>query len=577
MAIVVVIAGTYLGYQQFANSSCSGSVKLTVTAAPEIVPAVKTVADQWTKAGANVDGTCIAVDVTDELPAMIASAVSRDHSVALIGLPSAPESVQAPDVWIPDSSTWLLRLQTEAAGFLPTAATSVAQSPLVLAVPEPIAKQAFNWPKKQIGWGDLLSNFSTPEPMSVGIMDPTQDASGLTSLLALSQASSAAAGTNPIEGLKAKSRALTALDTNKAVLREELLARFPKSAEDIGGPNTVSAAPLSEEDVVAYNAERPAIPLSAIYLDPSPAPLDYPYTIMPQVVDAQKADAAEGLRQQLLAPAAKNALAAAGLRAPDGSYGANFPAPMGAPQSSPAVTPAATTKAPDGKAASAALTGADLSAVVGGWIATTKPGQALTVFDTSGSMAEPVPTAGGKSRAQVTQEAASVGLSLFSNKWSVGVWRFSTNENGAKAWKQLVPITSLVRGREDLQDSINKLDPKVNGGTGLYDTVLDAYLHAKKNYSAQKINSVILFTDGKNENADGITDDKLVAELKKAQDPKKPIRLVLIGIGDKVSVEELKMIRDALPGSNSGVFLAPDPTLITSIFAQAIGSRTGVI
>jgi Ca-activated chloride channel family protein len=37
------------------------------------------------------------------------------------------------------------------------------------------------------------------------------------------------------------------------------------------------------------------------------------------------------------------------------------------------------------------------------------------------------------------------------------------------------------------------------------------------------------------------------------------------------------MIRDALPGSNSGVFLAPDPTLITSIFAQAIGSRTGVI
>jgi Ca-activated chloride channel family protein len=576
MAIVVVIAGTYLGYQQFADSSCSGSVKLNVAAAPEIVPAVKTVADQWTKAGAAVDGTCIAVDVIDELPATIASAVTRDHSVALIGLPSAPDAIQAPDVWIPDSSTWLLRLQTEAAGFLPATVTSVAQSPLVLAVPEPIAKQAFGWPKNKIGWANLLSNFSTAEPMSVGIMDPTRDASGLTSLLALSQASAAAPGADPIEGLKAKSRALTALDTNKAVLREELLARFPKSESELGGPNTVSAAPLSEEDVVAYNAERPAIPLSAIYLEPSPAPLDYPYTIMPQVVDAKKADAAEGLRQQLLSAGAKNALAAAGLRSPDGTYGANFPAPMGAPQASAAVTPAAT-KDPDGKAGSATLTGADLSAVVGGWIATTKPGQALTVFDTSGSMAEPVPTAGGKSRAEVTQQAASVGLSLFSNKWSVGVWRFSTNENGAKPWKQLVPITSLVKGREELQDSISDLDPKDGGGTGLYDTVLDAYLHAKKNYSAQKINSVILFTDGKNENADGITDDKLVAELKKAQDPKKPIRLVLIGIGDKVSVEELKMIRDALPGSNSGVFLAPDPTLITSIFAQAIGSRTGVI
>jgi Ca-activated chloride channel family protein len=574
MAIVVVIAGTYVGYQQFADSGCSGSVRLTVAAAPEIVPAVQSVADQWTKAGAAVDGTCVAIDVSEELPATVASAVTRDHSVALIGLNPAPDAKQVPDVWIPDSSTWLLRIQTEAAGFLPGTVTSVAQSPLVLAMPEPIAK-TFGWPNKSIGWSDLLTNFTADEPLQVGIMDPTQDASGLTSLLALSQASSAGGG-DPIEALKAKSRALTALDTNKAVLREELLAKFPKSEADIGGSNTVSAAPLSEEDVVAYNAERPAIALSAIYMEPSPAPLDYPYTVMPQVVDKQKTDAAEGLLQQLLAAGSKNALAAAGLRAPDGTYGANFPAPMGAPKASPAVTPAAT-KSAEGTAASAALTGGDLSAVVGGWIATTKPGQALTVFDTSGSMNEAVPTAGGKTRAQVTQAAASVGLSLFSNKWSVGVWRFSTNEDGTKPWKSLVGITSLTTGRERLQTSITQLDPKKNGGTGLYDTVLDAYNHVKKNYSPQKINSVILFTDGANENQEGLTKEQVVAGLKKAQDPKKPIRLVLIGIGDKVSVDELKMLRDALPGSNSGVFLAPDPTKITSIFAQAIGSRTGVL
>ncbi|WP_433793708.1 substrate-binding domain-containing protein [Actinoplanes sp. CA-252034] len=337
MAIVVVIAGTYLGYQQFAASGCSGSVRLTVAAAPEIVPAVKSVADQWTKAGAAVGDTCVAVDVTEELPATIASAVTRDHSVALIGLNPAPDAKQVPDVWIPDSSTWLLRIQTEAAGFLPGDITSVAQSPLVLAMPEPIAKN-FGWPNKQIGWSDLLTNFTAPEPLQVGIMDPTQDASGLMSLLALSQASSGAGG-DPIEALKAKSRALTALDTNKAVLREELVAKFPKSEADIGGSNTVSAAPLSEEDVVAYNAERPAIPLSAIYMEPSPAPLDYPYTVMPQVVDKQKSDAADLLLKELQTPTAKNALAAAGLRSPDGTYGANFPAPMGAPKASPAVTP----------------------------------------------------------------------------------------------------------------------------------------------------------------------------------------------------------------------------------------------
>ena len=36
MAIVVVIAGTWLGYQSLAEDKCSGQIKLTVAAATEI-------------------------------------------------------------------------------------------------------------------------------------------------------------------------------------------------------------------------------------------------------------------------------------------------------------------------------------------------------------------------------------------------------------------------------------------------------------------------------------------------------------------------------------------------------------
>ena len=106
MAIVVVISGAWLTYQQFADSGCTGSVRLSVAAAPEIAPAVKQVADKWSQDGAEVGGTCVFVDVADQTSATVAQAVSREHSVTLAGLGQAPEAGQVPDVWIADSTTW---------------------------------------------------------------------------------------------------------------------------------------------------------------------------------------------------------------------------------------------------------------------------------------------------------------------------------------------------------------------------------------------------------------------------------------------------------------------------------------
>lgn len=570
MALVVVIAGTYVGYQQLSDSACTGSVTLTVAASPEIAPAVESVADKWRQSGAAVDGTCVAVAVSEETSSTIAGAVARDHSVALVGLDNAPDAVQVPDVWLPDSTTWLQRLQTEAAGFLPSTITSVAQSPLVLAAPEPLAEQKLGWPTKKINWNALMANFQSKEPLTVGIMNPTVDASGLGSLLAISKS----VGNNSEAAAQAKTQALTLLAENKFLLRDELMAKFPKSAADIGNPDSVSLAPVSEEDVVSYNAKRPAVKLSAMYLEPAPAPLDYPFTIMPQVVDQQKGAAAKGLLEQLLASDAKDVLAGAGLRAPDGTYGASFAAPMGAPAASPAVA-ATSTKSVSGGTAASAESGAALSAVVGSWIAITTPGRALTVFDTSGSMLKPVPTARNATRAQVTQAAARTGLGLFSEKWSVGVWRFSTEEDGALPYKSLVEISSLSNSRPELEASIGRLTPNPTGGTGLYNTLLAAHKHVLKEWSSSKINSVILFTDGENSFEEGLNQGQFLTQFKKQLDPTKPVRIILIGIGNEVSKAELKAIQ-SVDKKNVGVFIAEDPTKITSIFAQAIGSRTGV-
>ncbi|AGZ39689.1 VWA domain-containing protein [Actinoplanes friuliensis] len=563
MAIVVVLAGSWLGYQQLADGGCSGQIKLTVAAATEIAPAVEQAAQQWTTDGANVNGTCVAVNVTGVNPSTTAAAVAAKHGVSLTGLGSGGKSAVLPDVWIADSSSWLLRLRSEASGFVPTDGKSIAQSPVVVAMPEPVAQQV-GWPDKKLAWSDLVKKMTTGNSLRTGIVDPTRDAAGLAGLLAL--------GSSVGTDAKAKATqvgALRALAAGSSSLRDDLLQKFPRSLDAADLASAVSAAPLSEEDVIAYNAERPQVKLAALYLDPVPPPLDYPFAVMPEV-DLTKSAAATGLREALQQPSFKNQLAAVGLRAPDGTVGAGFAGPVGAPQASPAA------QAPGGGSEGAAAAGLDarfINQALGSWAAITLPGRALAVFDVSGSMLDKVPTAGGASRAAVTRGAASQGLALFDDKWAVGVWIFSTELVGKRPWKQIVPISPLTSSRAQLQDSISQIVPKPKGATGLYDTALAAYKNVQDTWQAGRVNSVLLFTDGQDENPDGISQDKLVAELKRVQDPKRPVRMVIIGIGPGVDRNELETITNAT--SSGGVFIAPDPAKISDIFLEAISSRSG--
>jgi hypothetical protein len=567
MAIVVVLAGSWIGYQRLSDSGCSGKVTLTVAAATELAPAVDQAAQQWVADGADVEGTCVAVTVTGVSPATMAAAVARQHNVTLSGASIVSKSVQPPDVWIPDSSTWLLRLKSEASGFVPTDGKSVALSPVVVAMPAPIA-ETIGWPNKKLGWKDLLAKMDSSTAIKTGIVDPNKDAAGLSGLLALAQA----AGTG-VQAQQAKVGALRALAQNSSSLRDDLLQKFPRSGDPTELATGLSAAPLSEEDVIAYNADQPKVPLAALYLDPTPPPLNYPFAVLPGV-DLQHQAAATGLHQALSKPAFKNALGAAGLRAPDGTVGSGFAAPVGAQvPSAPAVAPTADPAAASGGAAASSLDASVISQALGGWAATTLPGRVLAVFDISGSMNEPVPTARGLSRAAVTRGAAAGGLALFDDRWAVGVWLFSTELDGKKPYKQVVKISPLSSSRTELQASVGQIVPKKNGGTGLYNTALAAYKSVYDSWQPGVINSVILFTDGENQDKNSISQGTLVAQLKKLNDPKKPVRLVIVGIGPDVNRAELQTITNATPAG--GVFVAPDPAKISDIFLEAIATRSG--
>ncbi|WP_305789171.1 VWA domain-containing protein [Symbioplanes lichenis] len=562
LAVVVVVAGGWLGYQQLSDQGCSGRLDLTVATAQEIAPAVQAAAKEWVASGAEVNGTCVGVNVTGVNSGNMASTIALKHNVTLSGLGAANKSGTLPDIWIPDSTTWLMRLKSEAPGFVPTDGKSMAKSPVVVAVPEPIA-EGLGWPDKKLGWKDLLAKMTTAGALNTGIADPARDATGLAGLLALGSAAGASQ-----QGQEQTVGALRALAAGSSSLRDDLLAKFPTSTDAADLASGVSAAPLSEADVIAFDAQKPVVPLSALYLDPQPPALDYPYAVMPEV-DLTKAAAATKLRQALEQPAFKNKLAAEGLRGSDGTTGAGFATPVGGPATLKAAAPAV-----NGGTAAAGLDASAINKALGSWAAITEPGRVLAVFDVSGSMADKVPTANNLSRAAVTRAAAARGLGLFDTKWAVGVWVFSTEMNGKLPYKQLVDISPLSSAESELRGSIDEIRPKEGGGTGLYNTALAAYKKVQDTWQPSRVNSVILFTDGQDSAPEGgISRETLVAQLKKIQDPRRPVRLVIIGIGNEVDAKELQDIAGAT--SAGGVFIAPDPAKISDIFVQAIASRSG--
>lgn len=566
--LAAVGAGGWYGLKRLPKESaaagCRTESTLSIAAAPEIAPAVKAVASQWNTQQTVVEGGCVQVSVAAVQPSDMAAAIAATANVSVNGLGKPNGGTAVPDVWIPDSSTWLQRL-AGASKLLNLSGTSIASSPIVVAVPAPVAA-ALSAGGKSVTWTDLLAKLSSGA-VRPGIVDPNVDASGLAALLAVGAATQAAQpsgstvvkATSPAasDAQTALVGAIRALAAGESELRDDLMNRFPRASDAQTLARSLSVAPVPEQALLAYNAARPPVPLVGIYLNPAPQALDYPFTPM-QDLPAAKAAAAAQFASTLTGPSWRDTLAAQDLRSGDGTYGAKMPTVPGMPAGPFPATPAIPASALDQALAT--------------WSAVTVPGRMLAVIDVSGSMATPVPSAGGATREDVTISAAGQGLSLFDDQWSVGLWMFSTNLDGAKPYRQLAPIAPLATNRTKMVGALPKIKPVPNGSTGLYDTVLAAYKAVQHGWDPTRVNTVVIMTDGQNDNPGGLTLTQLLAQIKKIADPARPIEVIAIGIGTDVSKVELTKIATATGG---GAFVTSDPSNIADIFLEAISLRPG--
>ena len=540
LAVVGVVAsGVFLwvgGYLNplfaAADSACADSERLVIVADTTIAPALADIAKDFDASSE----TCVQTKITAQ--------DSADTSAVL-----ASGSLEA-DAWIPDSTVWLDRMAATASSLGQTppeveVGDPIAASPVVFAAP---ATKAAEIASEPVTWSRVLAG-----ALPTILPDPEASSASLAGLLALRGHSS------PDDPRQFAGAMI------------ELGKSIPASTSAAFGALAAAQQPsvvvTSEAQVAAYNLEEPTETLVAAYPADGTVLVDYPFVRLPvrtEKGDGAKADGIEGAsktRAHLLAAFAEAArgaterLAADGFRASDGSGALDVPG--------------LAAEGPVGVATE--LDAAAQLEILRAWAVLTLRSRMLAVIDVSGSMEEPAES--GLRRIDIFQQAAIGAMEKFSGEVEMGVWVFSTARNGDLDYEDLSPIAPLadLAHKQEIAGIIQSLPARLGGATGLYDTTLAAVQRVRESYDPEKVNSVLLITDGRNEDENGIDLDTLLAELAKIDDPSKPVPVIMIGFGPDTDLAAMQQIAQATKGA---AYSASRPEDLGTVLVDALSQRT---
>jgi Ca-activated chloride channel family protein len=549
--LALVAAGAVVVVLRTAGSGCGDpAVTLNVASSPDQYPVLRDLADRWNADDPAVDGRCAQVTVQAMPPSLAAATLAPGWDEARDG--------QRPDVWAPDSSLWLAVAagRPDAAAMLPGAPPSLASSPVVLGMQEPMAA-ALGWPEQQLGWSELLGafaggqtweQFGHPEwgPLRLGVAEPTRSTAGLAGVLTvLDPDGDQQLSDQELLGGIAFTQLLTAYEPDTAALLQAYQGGAGAEAEASELP---AAFPVLERDLAAYAAAEPEVPLVPVYPREGLVFADYPYAVLDAPwVDADRRRLAEDFLAHLRGPAGREAYAQAGFRDPEHtSAGVALLAPQSGFQAEVAVP----TRVPSEKA---------LGELLGMWPVLLRPNNVLIVVDTSGSMNQSVPGT-DQTRLGLLQSAATEGIGLLNNQTVVGLWEFSTELTPTTPYRELVPIGPAgedlgavlgedFAGVDRLQAMIGAIQGlQARGGTGLYDTVHDAYLAMQQAWQPDAQNMLVVITDGRDEDHPGRSLPQLLSALEGAVRADRPLPVIALAVGPEADAAALEQVTEITGG-----------------------------
>ena len=591
--ILLVLALGIGGFVLFVNQPAQslacreGNLPLQVVVSPDQAGVVSQAAAEYERRRPAVGDRCVDVQVrgTDSVEAAGALSTGWDEST------QGPR----PDVWVPASSTWALQvaLRQQAARqevVIPFDYPKVATTPMVMAMPKPMA-EAMGWPRAPMSFRKLLGAVTNPEgwkalghpewgAFKLGKTDPNLSTPGLEALIAAVFAATGQTSELSVETLVKQEdtvrRLILGLERapgQDADTPATFLANLQQADQAGQALQFVSAVPLDEKSVWDYNRgnasgleesgerNKPEVPLVAVYPEEGTLEADHPWLVLRAAwVDDAKRQAAAGFLDYLRSEPIQSRFQAAGFRTSEGRPGPQLTEANGLLPDQPARILAP----PAPKVVAATLQS---------WNAARKRSNVLAVYDVSGSMKEEVPGT-GRTKIDIVKQAAGQALALFAPETNLGTWLFSTNLAGNKDWVESVPIgptnAKLPNGksrREVLAGALARLQA-TDGDTGLYDTTLAAFHALQRSYAPQRINIVVLLTDGINDDpGGGISRAELLRRLKTEQDKDRPVRIITIAYGANADAASLKLISDATGGL---AYVSRDPRDILRVFTDAI-------
>ncbi len=560
------------------RDGCTG---VTVAASSEKAALLDQLAQAYNSSGRTVDGACYDIRVDSVASGTAEANLAQGWDESLDG--------PAPDVWTPAASTWVSLLASDLTAkdrpnILPTDTASigsVTSTPLVLAMPEPMAR-ALGWPDAQIGWSDVLALAKDPQGwaarghpewgrFTLGKTNPTVSTSGLAATVGTLVAATGTSSDLTEAALQRPEVQQYLKDVETAVIHygDTTLTYLTnlQHADDSGAAlGYVSAVAVEEKSVLDYNAGNPSgnpatlgdhappkVPLVAVYPKEGTLYSDSPYVILEAPWStADKKAGAQDFLAFLLAPEQQKVFTDNNFRTADGQPGDPITA-------SPYLIADGVkiTLNPPGPAV--------LRDVRELWTQVRKPARVLVVMDISGSMAGESGY-GSESKLELAKKAATSALGQLTDTDQMGLWAFTTDlPTPDTITAHLVDVGPLEQTRQPIIDAIAGLTPL--NGTPLYAATRTAAATMNAQNDPDSINAVVVLTDGRNEYTDNDLDG-LRRELN-ASAQENGVRVFTIAYGPDADLATLQEISEA---SRAAAYDARNPTSIDKVFSDVLSN-----
>lgn len=558
------------------DSDCT---QVALTASSEKAALLQRIAADYADDDGEVGGTCVQVQVTSKASGGAADALARGWDEGVDG--------PRPDVWSPASSTWtaLLRQQTAARDApdlvgdaeLP----SLARTPLVIAMPKPMA-EVLGWPAKPLGWADILALAKDPSgwqrfgkpygAFKLGKTNPNFSTSGLNATIGAYFAATGLSSDLALKDLVKPAVQTYVKSVEGSVVHYgdttlTYLSNLQKADDRGQALSYVSAVTVEEKSVWDYNQgnptgdpktlgqhAKPRTPLVAIYPKEGTLYSDNPYAVLDAPwVDQPTKDAAADFLTYARGAASQRLFAEAAFRGFDGKAGDRITQVEGLLPAEP-------------KAVLNPPSPQVIAAVKTSWESLRKRAKILLVLDTSGSMGDSVGSA-GTSKLELAKRAAVKAVDLIAKDDEVALWAFSTPlEGDTTPFRPLVPFRPAATNAALVKSTIADLQP--DGGTALYATTRAAAQVLAERYAPDKINAVVVLTDGRNEYPPDSNLDSLTRALD-SEDADRQVRVFTIAYGDDADLGELRAIAEA---SKAAAYDASDPGSIDKVLAAVLSN-----